>query len=312
MLLGIIYIFNTTGTTYYLQLLGGEKIDENAQKYLFLAFFASFAVKIPKWPFHIWLPLAHVEAPLAGSILLAGILIKMGSYGIMRFAMPLFPDASVYFAPLVNTLAVIAIIYASLTTIRQTDLKRIIAYSSVSHMGVVMLGLFSLTAIGIEGSIVLQVAHGLVSSGLFIVVTLLYERHHTRIVKYYRGLAITMPLLAIVFVVLTLANIGVPLTSNFIGEFLSLYGIFSTNYWLGILGSLGMVLSACYALFLLNRVIYADLSPYVKSSPYNRDLTRREFAIVLPLVVSTLALGLFPDIILNKIHVSVSLILSYL
>jgi len=148
----------------------------------------------------------------------------------MRFAMPLFPDASVYFAPLVNTLAVIAIIYASLTTIRQTDLKRIIAYSSVSHMGVVMLGLFSLTAIGIEGSIVLQVAHGLVSSGLFIVVTLLYERHHTRIVKYYRGLAITMPLLAIVFVVLTLANIGVPLTSNFIGEFLSLYGIFSTNY----------------------------------------------------------------------------------
>ena len=174
--------------------------------------------------------MAHVEAPLAGSILLAGVLIKMGSYGIMRFAIPLLPDASVYFAPLVNTLAVLAIIYASLTTIRQTDLKRIIAYSSVSHMGVVMLGIFSLTAIGFEGSIVLQVAHGVVSSGMFIVVTLLYERHHSRIVKYYRGLAITMPIFAIIFVILTLANIGVPLTCNFVGEFLSLYGIFAVSY----------------------------------------------------------------------------------
>jgi NADH-ubiquinone oxidoreductase chain 4 len=258
------------------------------------------------------LPLAHVEAPLAGSILLAGILIKMGSYGLLRFVLPLFPDASIYFSPLVNTLAVIAIIYASLTTIRQTDLKRIIAYSSVSHMGVVILGLFSLTAIGIEGSIILQIAHGLVSSGLFIVVTLLYERHHTRIVKYYRGIAITMPLLAIIFVILTLANIGVPLTSNFIGEFLSLYGIFSSNLYLGILGSLGMVFSACYALFLLNRVIYADISPYVKASPYNRDLTRRELAILLPLVLMTLVLGLYPDFILNKIHVGVNIILTYI
>jgi len=161
---------------------------------------------------------------------LAGVLIKMGSYGIMRFALPLLPDASLYFAPLVNTLAVLAIIYASLTTMRQTDLKRIIAYSSVSHMGVVMLGIFSLTAIGLEGSIVLQVAHGVVSSGLFIIVTLLYERHHSRIVKYYRGLAITMPIFAILFTILTLGNIGMPLTCNFIGEFLSLYGIFSTSY----------------------------------------------------------------------------------
>jgi NADH-ubiquinone oxidoreductase chain 4 len=312
MLLGIIYIYNITGTTDYLLLLGTDKFDFDVQLFLFLAFFSSFAVKIPKWPFHIWLPLAHVEAPLAGSILLAGILIKMGSYGLLRFVLPLFPDASIYFSPLVNTLAVIAIIYASLTTIRQTDLKRIIAYSSVSHMGVVILGLFSLTAIGIEGSIILQIAHGLVSSGLFIVVTLLYERHHTRIVKYYRGIAITMPLLAIIFVILTLANIGVPLTSNFIGEFLSLYGIFSSNIYLGILGSLGMVLSACYALFLLNRVIYADISPYVKASPYNRDLTRRELAILLPLVIMTLVLGLYPDYILNKIHVGVNIILTYI
>jgi len=314
MLLGIIYIYNLTGTTDYLELLSvaSSVIGEDTQKWLFLAFFASFAVKIPKFPFHIWLPLAHVEAPLAGSILLAGVLIKMGSYGIMRFALPLLPDASIYFAPLVNTLAVLAIIYASLTTIRQTDLKRIIAYSSVSHMGVVMLGLFSLTTIGIEGSIVLQVAHGIVSSGLFIVVTLLYERHHSRIVKYYRGLAITMPLFAITFVILTLANIGVPLTCNFIGEFLSLYGIFSTSYWLGVLGSLGMVLSACYALFLLNRVIYADLSPYVVSSPLNRDLSRREFAILLPILAATMLIGIFPDFVLGKVHNSVSLLLTYL
>jgi len=312
MLMGIIYLYNLAGTTDYLELLGSASIDKNVQNWLFLAFFASFAVKIPKFPFHIWLPLAHVEAPLAGSILLAGVLIKMGSYGIMRFALPLFPDASIYFAPLVNTLAVLAIIYASLTTMRQTDLKRIIAYSSVSHMGVVMLGIFSLTAIGLEGSIVLQVAHGIVSSGLFIIVTLLYERHHSRIVKYYRGLAITMPIFAIMFTVLTLGNIGVPLTCNFIGEFLSLYGIFSSSYWLGILGALGMVLSACYALFLLNRVIYADLSPYVVSSPLNRDVTRREFAILFPLVVLTIVLGIFPDYILGKVHHSICFILSYL
>ena len=312
MLMGIIYLYNLTGTTDYLELLGSASLDKNVQNWLFLAFFASFAVKIPKFPFHIWLPLAHVEAPLAGSILLAGVLIKMGSYGIMRFALPLFPDASLYFAPLVNTLAVLAIIYASLTTMRQTDLKRIIAYSSVSHMGVVMLGIFSLTAIGLEGSIVLQVAHGIVSSGLFIIVTLLYERHHSRIVKYYRGLAITMPIFAIMFTVLTLGNIGVPLTCNFVGEFLSLYGIFSSSYWLGVLGALGMVLSACYALFLLNRVIYADLSPYVVSSPLNRDVTRREFAILLPLVILTIVLGIFPDFILGKVHHSICFILSYL
>ena len=311
MLLGIIWIKNTAGTTDYLELLG-HSWSFKAQTLLFLAFFASFAVKIPLFPFHIWLPLAHVEAPLAGSILLAGVLIKMGSYGLMRFALPLWPDASVYFAPLVNTLAVLAIIYASLTTMRQTDLKRIIAYSSVGHMGVVVLGLFSFTQIGLEGSVLLQISHGFVSSALFITVTLIYERHHSRIVKYYRGLAITMPIFATIFVVLTLANIGVPLSLNFIGEFLSLYGILKASYVLGILGSLGMVLSACYALFLLNRVLYADQSPYVKSSPLNRDLTRKELAILMPLVFLTLVLGIFPDYILQKIHYSITIILTYM
>jgi NADH-ubiquinone oxidoreductase chain 4 len=222
------------------------------------------------------LPLAHVEAPLAGSILLAGILIKLGSYGFIRFGLPLLPDACEFYAPLVNTLAVLAIIYASLTTIRQTDLKRIIAYSSVSHMGVVMLGIFSLTVIGIEGSIFLQIAHGLVSSALFIIVTIIYDRHHTRIVRYYRGITITMPIFSILFLFFTLANIGAPLTCNFIGEFMSLLGIFQTNAILGILGGLGMVLSACYALYLYNRVCFGTVSLFIENSGENRDITRRE------------------------------------
>jgi proton-translocating NADH-quinone oxidoreductase chain M len=309
MLMSIIYIYYTYGTTDYIELLTKD-IPSSIQIFLFIGFFLSFAAKIPQFPFHIWLPLAHVEAPLAGSILLAGVLIKMGSYGLMRFALPLLPDASLYFAPLVNTLAVLAVIYASLTTMRQTDLKRIIAYSSVGHMGVVMLGLFSFTIIGLEGSILLQISHGLVSSALFIIVTLIYERHHSRIVKYYRGLAITMPIFALFFLILTLANIGVPLSLNFIGEFLSLYGIFKASFFLGILGSLGMVLSAGYALFLLNRVLYANQSPYVHSSPLNRDLSRKEFSILFPLVLLTILLGIFPDFLLSKIHLSSLLILT--
>jgi len=200
----------------------------------------------------------------------------MGSYGIIRFALPLLPEACKYLSPLVNTLAILAIVYASLTTLRQTDLKRIIAYSSISHMGVVVLGIFSLTAIGIEGSIFLQIAHGIVSSALFIIVTILYDRHHTRIVKYYRGVVITMPLYSFFFLFFTLANIGVPLSCNFVGEFLSLFAIFSSNKFLGILGSLGMVLSASYGLFLLNRVVFGTPSPYISASPENRDISRRE------------------------------------
>ena len=207
---------------------------------------------------------------------MAAVLIKLGSYGIMRFSLPLFPEASLYFAPLVNTMAILAIIYASLTTLRQTDLKRIIAYSSVSHMGVVMLGIFSFTTTGIEGSIFLQIAHGIVSSALFIIVTILYDRHHTRIVKYYRGVVSTMPIYSIYFFIFTLANIGVPLSCNFVGEFLSLYGIFSTNFIIGLLGSTGMVLSACYALFLYNRVVFGASSPYIAKSIENRDISRRE------------------------------------
>jgi proton-translocating NADH-quinone oxidoreductase chain M len=301
MLLSIIYLYNKTGSTDYAVLLS-QSLDKETQKYVFLAFLASFAVKIPKYPFHIWLPLAHVEAPLSGSILLAAVLIKLGSYGFIRFALPLLPDACHYFAPLVNTMALLAIIYASVTTIRQTDLKRIIAYSSIGHMGVVMLGIFSLTTEGIEGSIYLQIGHGLVSSALFIIVTNIYDRHHTRLVKYYRGLAITMPIWAIMFVIFTMANIAVPLSCNFIGEFLSLYSIYTTNIFIGIIGGIGIILSAGYALLLLNRVTFGSMSPYISE---NRDLNRREFYILFPLAILTVLFGVYPSWIFDKIHYAV-------
>ena len=304
MLLSIFYIYSITGTTDYLTLLNYE-IDENVQKVIFLCFFASLAVKIPKFPFHIWLPLAHVEAPLAGSVLLAGVLIKLGAYGFIRFTLPLLPEASAYFAPLVFTLACLGVVYASLTTLRQTDLKRIIAYSSVSHMAVVVLAIFSLTVVGVEGSIFLQLAHGVVSPALFIIVTMLYERHHTRIVKYYRGVTLTMPIYSMIFLFFTLANIAVPLSCNFVGEFLSLLATFEANPFIGIVACSGMVLSGGYALFLYNRVCFGSMSVYIKHSVYSRDITRREFMVLLPLIFLTLLLGVCPQIFLDPMHASV-------
>jgi len=303
MLLSILYIFNQTGTTDYLSLIS-YNWTKKEEIFIFLAFFASLAVKIPKFPFHIWLPLAHVEAPLAGSILLAGVLIKLGSYGFIRFTLPLFPYACQYFSPLIFTLAVLAIIYASLTTIRQTDLKRIIAYSSIGHMAVIMLAIFTLTITGIEGSIFLQLAHGIVSSALFIIVTILYDRHHTRIIKYYRGVTTTMPIYSSIFLFFTLANIAVPLSCNFIGEFLCLLATFEINTFIGILASLGMVLSACYALFFYNRVCFGSMSLYIKNFD-NRDVNRREFYILTPLIVLTLLLGIYPNFILDSLHLTV-------
>lgn len=311
MLLSIFYIYTITGTTDYITLLG-QYIDPEIQNILFLGFFASLAVKIPKFPFHIWLPQAHVEAPVAGSVLLAGILIKLGSYGFIRFTLPLFPAACVYFTPLVFTLGTLAIIYASLTTLRQIDLKRIIAYSSVSHMGVVMLAIFSLSVVGIEGSIFLQIAHGVVSSALFIIVTALYDRHHTRIIKYYRGMAITMPLFSIMFLVFTLANIAVPLSCNFIGEFMSLLAAFEVSPFIGILASLGMVLSACYALFLYNRVCFGSMSIYLLNSVENKDLNKREFMVLLPLLFLTIFLGVYPNLLLDSLHPCVHFLVSFL
>lgn len=243
------------------------------------------------------MPLAHAEAPVAGSVILAGLLIKLGAYGFIRFALPLTPIAAQYFAPLVITLSILSIIYASLITLRQTDLKRIIAYSSVAHMGVATLAIFTFSTLGTQASIFLQISHGLVSSALFILVTILYEHHQTRLVKYYKGIALTMPIFAIVFLIFTLANIGVPLSANFIGEFLSLLAIFGVNSTAAILASSGVVLSACYALFLMGRVCFGQYSPYLKQT---RDLNGLELSVIIVLMFFTILLGIFPGLILNN------------
>lgn len=298
LLLSILYISYTHGTTDYL-LLVKQTIEEKYQYFIFIAFFISFAAKIPLFPFHIWLPLAHVEAPVSGSVILAGLLIKLGAYGFIRFALPLTPIAAMYFAPFIITLAIISIIYASLTTIRQTDLKRIIAYSSVAHMGVATLAIFTFSTLGIQASIFLQIAHGVVSSALFILVTILYEHHHSRLVKYYRGITLTMPLFSTVFLIFTLANIGVPLSANFIGEFLSLLASFGINSTAAILASSSMVLSACYALFLMGRICFGQFSPYLKQT---RDLNEYELGVAIILIFFTLLLGIFPNLLLSIIN----------
>lgn len=308
LLLSILYISYSHGTTDYLLLLK-QTIEEKWQYFIFIAFFISFAAKIPLVPFHIWLPLAHVEAPVAGSVILAGLLIKLGAYGFIRFALPLTPIAAHYFAPFIITLAIISIIYASLTTIRQTDLKRIIAYSSVAHMGVATLAIFTFSTLGIQASIFLQIAHGVVSSALFILVTILYEHHHSRLVKYYRGITLTMPLFSMVFLIFTLANIGVPLSANFIGEFLSLLAAFGINSTAAIMASSGMVLSACYALFLMGRVCFGQFSPYLKQT---RDLNEFELIVAIILIFFTLLLGLFPNLLLSLINPSTVILLTYL
>ena len=304
MLLGIFYIYYEIGTTDY-QVLLNSIIPDSTQKWLWLAFFASFAVKIPMVPFHIWLPQAHTEAHLSGSIALAGILLTLGGYGFLRFSLPLFPSASVYFTPLIFVLSSIAIIYASLTTLRQIDLKRIIAYSSVSHMGLVTLAIFTLQHIGIEASIFLMLAHGITSSALFICVTVLYDKFHSRIIKYYRGIATTMPLFAIIFSVFSLANLGLPLTANFVGEFLVLLSTYQINSFIAFLATTGVIFSAAYSLFLYNRVCFGSVSPYIAYSPENRDIGRREFYVFIPLVFLVIFLGVYPDLILNPLHISV-------
>lgn len=304
MLLGIFYLYYEIGTTDY-QVLLNASINENVQKWLWLAFFASFAVKIPMIPFHIWLPQAHTEAHLSGSIALAGILLKLGGYGFLRYSLPLFPDASIYFTPIIFLLSGIAIIYASLTTLRQIDLKRIIAYSSVSHMGLVTLAIFTRNVIGIEASIFLMVAHGITSSALFICVTVLYDKFHSRIIKYYRGIAITMPLFAIIFSIFSLANLGLPLTANFIGEFLVLITTYQINPFIALVATTGVIFSAAYSLFLYNRVSFGTVSPYIAYSSNNRDIERREFYVFLPLIFLVFFLGIYPNILLNPLHASV-------
>ena len=303
MLLAIMAMWNVAGTTDITVLLKTH-FDPGMQKWLFLAFLASFAVKLPMWPVHTWLPDAHVEAPTAGSVVLAAILLKMGGYGFIRFSLPMFPDASQYFAPLIYSLSVIAIIYTSFVALVQEDMKKLIAYSSVAHMGFVTMGLFSMNSQGVQGAIFQMVSHGLVSGALFLCVGVVYDRLHTREIAAYGGLVKIMPFYAAAFMIFTLANVGLPGTSGFIGEFLTLIGTFATNSWVVLLATTGVILSACYALYLYRRVIFGKLEK--ASLAGLPDLSGREMALLAPLAVLTIYYGVHPGPILSTCAASVS------
>ncbi len=291
MLVAIMAMYVTSGTTDIVALLD-YGFPKNMQMYLFLAFLASFAVKLPMWPVHTWLPDAHVEAPTAGSVILAGILLKMGGYGFLRFSLPMFPDASVYFAPMMFALSVIAIVYTSLVALMQEDIKKLIAYSSVAHMGFVTMGLFALNRQGVDGAVIQMISHGFVSAALFLCVGVVYDRMHTREIKAYGGLVNRMPIYAAVFMVFTMANVGLPGTSGFVGEFLSLVGAFKANSTVAIWATTGVILSAGYALWLYRRVVFGDLEK--KSLADIEDMNGREIIVLAPLVAATLFFGFYP------------------
>jgi proton-translocating NADH-quinone oxidoreductase chain M len=300
MLISIIYIYVIVGTSD-LSIILLFKFNQYTQIFLWIAFFLSLAVKIPMVPFHIWLPEAHVEAPTAGSVILAGLLLKMGGYAILRFLIPIFDYANIFFMPFVFTLSVIAIIFSSLATIRQLDLKKIIAYSSVAHMNYVTLGLFSYDLHGIQGCIFLMLSHGLVSSALFISVGILYDRYKSRILKYYGGLVQLMPLLSFFFFFFTLSNMSFPGTSSFIGELLILLSCFFVNVEISFFAALGMILNGVYAIWLFNRVFFGSIkinNLYL----YYSDINKREFFILFLFFIFILLFGIFPNLILDYIN----------
>src|SRR5665648_681708 len=307
MLLAIMAIYWDAGTTDIPALLR-HGFPLALQKWAWLAFFASFAVKLPMWPVHTWLPDAHVEAPTAGSVILAAILLKMGGYGFLRFSLPMFPSASHDFAPLIFTLSVVAIIYTSLVALMQEDVKKLIAYSSVAHMGFVTIGIFTLTMQGLQGGIFLMLSHGIVSAALFLCVGVLYDRMHTHEIAVFSGLVNRMPLYAFCFMLFTLANVGLPGTSGFIGEFLSLMGAFEVNTWVAAFATTGIILSAGYALWLYRRVMYGELEkPALRNI---KDLSWREVAVITPLIVITIFFGFYPNPILDVSAVSVEALMT--
>jgi NADH-quinone oxidoreductase subunit M len=263
------------------------------QTWLFLAFLASFAVKVPMWPVHTWLPDAHVEAPTAGSVILAGVLLKMGGYGFIRFSIPMLPDASAAFAPLMFTLSIVAVIYTSLVALAQEDMKKLIAYSSVAHMGIVTIGLFTFNEQGIHGAMFQMLSHGVVSGALFLIVGVVYDRIHSREIARYGGLADRMPGYAFVFMLFTMASVGLPGTAGFVGEFLVIVGAFKVSFWLALLGGAGMILGAAYMLYLLRRVVFGRIT----RDDLRRilDLDTREWAIFVPLIALTLWMGVYPS-----------------
>ena len=306
MLLAILQIYSYVGSTDF-QIISLSDINLDSQKILWLGFFIAFAVKTPLWPLTGWLYRAHADSPLAGSILLAATILKFATYGYLRVLINFLPDATNYFSPLIQTIAIITLIYASLATIIQQDTKALIAYSSIAHMSVVILGLFSNTIQGIEGAILLALAHGFVSPALFICVGgVIYDRTGTRIIHYVRGLVTYMPVLTILFFIFTLSNTGIPLTLNFLGEQLSLIGIWERSPIIAALGATGIVLSAIYSIYLYNRISYGIYSPHLKPI---KDISRREFNLLITLLLPTVLLGIFPNVILDGLHFSISSLL---
>ena len=307
MLLAIMAMYIDAGTTHIPTLLA-HKFPPGWQTWLFLAFFASFAVKLPMWPVHTWLPDAHVEAPTAGSVILAAILLKMGGYGFLRFSLPMFPVATDFFAPMIFALSIVAIIYTSLVALMQEDMKKLIAYSSVAHMGFVTMGIFALNAQGIQGGIFQMLSHGIVSAALFLCVGVVYDRIHTREIAAYGGLVNRMPIYAFTFMIFTLANVGLPGTSGFVGEFLALVGVFKVNTWVAFLAATGVVLSAGYALWLYRRVIFGSLEK--DSLKSITDMSPREVMVLGPLIALTILFGVYPAPILDVTAASVDNLIS--
>ncbi|MFC3087724.1 NADH-quinone oxidoreductase subunit M [Tabrizicola soli] len=319
MLVAMIAMYMDAGTTNMVQLLThdfgsetfsllGFQVVGGLQTMLFLAFFASFAVKMPMWPVHTWLPDAHVQAPTAGSVVLAAILLKMGGYGFLRFSLPMFPVASDLLSPLVFWLSAIAIVYTSLVALAQSDMKKLIAYSSVAHMGYVTMGIFAANQQGVDGAIFQMLSHGFISGALFLCVGVIYDRMHTREIDAYGGLVNRMPAYALVFMFFTMANVGLPGTSGFVGEFLTLVGIFQVNTWVAAFATTGVILSASYALWLYRRVVFGDLIKEALKTI--TDMDRREKAIFAPLIAMTLILGVYPSLVTDIIGPSVSALVT--
>ncbi|MET1756211.1 NADH-quinone oxidoreductase subunit M [Novosphingobium sp. RD2P27] len=303
MLIAMLWMANEAGTTDIPTLMAYD-FAPGVQTWLWLAFFASFAVKMPMWPVHTWLPDAHVQAPTAGSVILAGVLLKMGGYGFIRFSLPMFPEASAQFAPLVFTLSMLAVVITSLIALVQNDMKKLIAYSSVAHMAIVTLGLFAFNVQGLEGSVIVMLSHGLVSGALFLCVGVIYDRLHTREIARYGGLSINMPRYALFFLLFTMASIGLPGTSGFVGEFLSLAGIYQVSSWVALVGTTGIILGAAYMLYLYRRVAFGEQrNADAAAMP---DLTLREYLMMIPLGLAVLWMGVYPESFLAPMRADIA------
>ncbi|MGQ0526842.1 MAG: NADH-quinone oxidoreductase subunit M [Alphaproteobacteria bacterium] len=307
MLIAILWMSVNVGTDIS-AMMGGQTIPFEFQKWLWLAFFASFAVKMPMWPVHTWLPDAHVEAPTAGSVILAGVLLKMGGYGFLRLSLPLLPDASLYFAPMVYALSIIAIIYTSLVALVQEDMKKLIAYSSVAHMGFVTLGIFTATTQGVEGAVFQMLSHGLISGALFLSVGVVYDRLHTREISRYGGIVKNMPRYATLFMIFMLGSVGLPGTTGFVGEFLVLLGAFKVSTFVAALAATGVILGAAYMLLLYRRVVFGPVMN--KDAAAMPDLDLREFGILIALAALVILLGIFPNTLMSKVSPSVEILIA--